>query len=57
MKARTYEADAKDDFIRLKLTGELKVKAFDRARKQGMTLSRYIRTLIERDLTGARAIR
>jgi hypothetical protein len=47
---RTFEADKKESVVRLLIAPDLKKKAEVRAKRQGMTLSKYIRTLIEEDL-------
>jgi predicted DNA binding CopG/RHH family protein len=49
---KTYEAEKKPDYIRIKLAPDLKARVVQHARRRGMTLSRYLRTLIEQDLAG-----
>jgi hypothetical protein len=50
MPSRTHELEHKGDIIRLRIPPELKAKAERRAARQGMGLSKYLRTLIEEDL-------
>jgi hypothetical protein len=54
---RTYEADKKEGYIRIKLAADMKTRTINRAQRQGMTLSRYLRALIERDLATGKASR
>jgi antitoxin component of RelBE/YafQ-DinJ toxin-antitoxin module len=60
MLKRTLEADDKDALVQLRIPAKLKAQAEARAKKQGMTLSRLIRTLLEEELADpklARALR
>jgi predicted DNA binding CopG/RHH family protein len=47
---KAFEAEEKDAVVRLRLPRRLKVKAEAKARRQGMTMSSYLRTLVEADL-------
>jgi antitoxin component of RelBE/YafQ-DinJ toxin-antitoxin module len=46
----TVEASEKDAVVRLRLPSKLKAKAEAKARRAGMTMSRYLRALVEADL-------
>jgi hypothetical protein len=46
----THEANDKDAVVRLRLPSRLKAGAEARARRAGMTMSRYLRALVEADL-------